>query len=157
MLIKTEQQGSRGGEKFEDVFVNTKALNIASEIEILKSRPLMQRVVDSLNLQFSYYGKGKVKTVNIYKQGPFLVNALELADSSRGFSFNVKFVNANEFRINDEKKTFTFGQLFKNSNGVFRLIQTPYSAANNDYSAEWKPSSAAAAEYAFHPHPHPWR
>jgi capsular exopolysaccharide synthesis family protein len=148
MLIKNEQQGGGRGDKFEDVFVNTKALNIASEIEILKSRPLMQRVVDSLNLQFSYYGKGKIKTVNIYKQGPFLLNALEIADSSRSFSFKVKFINDHEFRINDEKKTFTFGQVFKNSNGVFRIVQTFYDAASSDYSVMWQPSAIAATSFA---------
>ena len=69
MLIKSEQAGGRS-DKFEELFVNDKAQNIQSEIEILKSKPLMQRVVRSLNLQFTYYVEGKIKTVNIYKQSP---------------------------------------------------------------------------------------
>ncbi|MBK6382082.1 MAG: hypothetical protein IPF69_01215 [Chitinophagaceae bacterium] len=99
MVIKSDQGNSRG-DKLEDLFGNNKSLNIQSEMEILKSRPLMQRVVDSLNLQFSYFVKGKIKKVNIYKQGPFIVKALQIADSSRTFSIKIKFFNERQFRIN---------------------------------------------------------
>src|SRR5258707_14948380 len=45
LLIKSEQQGGGRNDKFEDVFVNSRTSNIQSEIEVLKSRPLMERVV----------------------------------------------------------------------------------------------------------------
>jgi tyrosine-protein kinase Etk/Wzc len=66
IAIKSEQSGGGRSDRFEDVFVNDKAQNIQSEIEILRSKPLMQRVIDSLHLQFTYYAKGKIKTVNVY-------------------------------------------------------------------------------------------
>src|SRR5258708_40197391 len=61
MVIKSEQGSGGRSDKFEDVFVNDKAQNIQNEIEILKSKPLMQRVIDSLHLQFNYYAMGKIK------------------------------------------------------------------------------------------------
>ena len=76
IYIKSDDQGGRS-DKFEEMFVNDKAANIASEIEVLKSRPLMERVVQSLGLQFNYYAKGKIKTVDVYKYGAFTVKALE--------------------------------------------------------------------------------
>src|ERR1044072_5737763 len=63
LLLKSEQGGGRN-DKFEEIFVNSKTSNIQSEIEILRSRPLMARVVNKLGLQFSYFVKGKIKTVN---------------------------------------------------------------------------------------------
>src|SRR5450631_2319347 len=66
MLIRSEEQSGRQNDQFEQLISNNKASNIQNEIEILKSRPLMERVVNSLNLQFSYYIKGKIKTINIY-------------------------------------------------------------------------------------------
>src|SRR6185503_4199000 len=54
LIIKSEQPGSGRSNNFEDVFINDRNQNIQSEIEILKSKPLMQRVVDSLHLQFTY-------------------------------------------------------------------------------------------------------
>lgn len=147
MNIKSEQAGGRS-DRFEDIFVNDKAQNIQSEIEVLKSSPLMQRVVDSLHLQFSYYIRGKIKkNVNIYKQGPFMVEALQIADSSRVFTLKIKFLNNNQFRINDEV-TASFGQGFKNVNGVFRLVSTGAPVSSAEYSAVWTPTAMAAGMYA---------
>lgn len=147
MNIKSEQQGART-DRFEDMFVNNKAQNIQSEMEILKSNPLMRRVVDSLNLQFSYFVKGKIKkNVNIYKQGPFVVEALQIADSSSPFTLKIKFINDTQFRINDEV-TATFGQGFKNQKGVFRLLKTGVKVSSNDYSVIWQPTAIAASGYA---------
>src|SRR6266498_2233608 len=52
LLIKNDQKNTNGNDKFEDVFVNSRNSNIQSEIEVLKSRPLMTRVVKKLGLQF---------------------------------------------------------------------------------------------------------
>lgn len=148
MLIKNDQSGGRGGDKLEDLLGGNKSLNIQSEMEILRSRPLMQRVVDSLNLQFSYFVKGKIKTVNIYKQGPFLVNAVQIADRSKSFSFKIKFLNKREFRLNNGEKIFTFGQLIENENGVFKVEKNYDPIANNEYNVIWQPTASAAGVYA---------
>lgn len=148
MVIKSEQGGGGRSDKFEDLFVNDKAQNIQNEIEILKSKPLMQRVIDSLHLQFTYYAKGKIKTVNIYKQRSFQVNVLQVTDSSRTFSIKVKLLNDHEFRINGDKQVYTFGQTFKNSNGSFSLSKNPYPPASSELSVVWLPTSSAARAYA---------
>jgi capsular exopolysaccharide synthesis family protein len=148
MVIKSEQTGGGRSQKFEDVFVNDKAQNIQNEIEILKSRPLMQRVIDSLHLQFTYYAKGKIKTVNIYKQSPFLINAINITDSSSTFSIKVKLLNDHEFRINSDKQTYTYGQTFKNSKGSFSFKRNPAYPAIGEYSVVWLPASSGARVYA---------
>lgn len=147
MIIKSEQSGG-GSNKFEDVFINDKAQNIQTEIEVLKSRPLMSRVVDSLHLQFSYYAKGKIKKVNVYKQKPFILNVVSIPDSSISFTINIKFINNEQFRINGDKQIFSFGQIFKNAFGVFSLSPNPYFKASGEYSAEWLPTASAAGMYA---------
>lgn len=148
MVIKSEQNGGGRSDKFEDVFINDKAQNIQNEIEILKSRPLMQRVVDSLHLQFTYYAIGKIKTVNIYRQRPFNVNVIQVTDSSRTFSIKVKFISKHEFRVNGDKQTYTFGQAFKNSNGSFSLSSTQNYDAGGEFNVVWLPTSVAAGAYA---------
>ncbi len=147
MLIKSEQSGGRG-DKFEEMFVNNRAQNIQSEMEILRSRPLMQRVVESLGLQFSYYAKGKIKTVNIYKQSPFLIKALAIADSASTFTFKVKFLSQQEFRINDEKQVYKFGQEIRNNYGLFVFYKTSIPVSTNDYIIYWKPAVVGSGEYA---------
>src|SRR6266536_2587731 len=51
MLIMTDQQKGGSNDKFEELFNNNnRASTIQGEIEILKSKPLMERVVRKLNL-----------------------------------------------------------------------------------------------------------
>jgi tyrosine-protein kinase Etk/Wzc len=147
MVIKSAQSSGRS-DKFEDVFINDKADNIQNEIEILKSKPLMQRVVDSLHLQFTYYAKGKIKTVNIYNQCPFRVHVNQITDSSRTFSLNFRFNGDNEFRVNSDKKIYTHGQTFKNANGSFSIICDSISPVSGEYNVVWSPTIYAASVYA---------
>src|SRR5258706_4299181 len=147
LLIKSEQQGSSSrNDKMADIFGN-KSANIQSEIEVLKSRPLMERVVRKLDLQFSYFVKGKIKTVNIYKQGPFLIDAFQLTDSFSSFSLKIKFLNDHEFRVNDDNNVFTFGQVFQNGKGVFRLTRNPFGGVSKDYSVTRQPTSSVAGAF----------
>lgn len=147
MLIKNDQGNGRP-DKFEELFGNSRTQNLQNEMEILRSRPLMERVVKALHLQYSYYVKGKIKTVNIYNQGPFLVRSLHLNDSLKSFSFKVKFINNDEFRVNDEKRTHTFGQEIVNASGRFLFIKTNIAPASNDYNVIYSSTTSAAGAYA---------
>jgi capsular exopolysaccharide synthesis family protein len=149
MLIRSEQPGGQRNDELENLIGGNKASNIINEIEVLKSRPLMMRIVDSLGLQFNYNAIGKIKTVNIYKQGPFLVEALEIVDSSRSFNLHIKFLTETAFRINkEEKKAFTFNQVFKNANGTFRLIRNSKIPIGKEYSVTWTPTFAVANTFS---------
>jgi tyrosine-protein kinase Etk/Wzc len=146
LLIKNEAQQGRS-DKFEDVFVNNKALNIASEIEILKSRPLMERVVQKAGLQTSYKAIGKFITNNIYKQGPFLFDILQLSDSSSSFSLKIEFLNNKEFTVNNLTNKVRLGDVFKNSHGVFRLVSN-HGNPGKEYEVSWTPPATIANEFA---------
>ncbi len=54
-----------------DVFSNTN--KIAAEVEVLKSRVLIEQVLDSLDFQVSYYRVGRIKKTEMYEQSPFQV------------------------------------------------------------------------------------
>lgn len=150
ILIKNNQTG--GGQssdtKLNQLFLNDGVQNIQNEIEVLKSKPLMQRVVDSLQLQINYYAVGKIKSPNIYKQGPFLLKVFKLTDSSKAFTLSIRFSNNNQFTVNDEKTHFSFGQLFENRYGVFRLDRNFFTGVGREYTVTWKPTSQVVSELA---------
>lgn len=148
MIIKSEQPGSGRGQGFEDQFINDRAQNIQSEIEILKSKPLMARVVDSLHLQFSYYAIGKIKTVNVYRTRPFNVNVVSITDSGRSFALKIKFISEKEFRINGSTQVYKFGDTYKNNNGTFIITGFPNTPASGEYKVVWSSTKSAAAAYA---------
>jgi tyrosine-protein kinase Etk/Wzc len=145
MLIKNDQ--GKSADRADDIlFGPSRVQNIQNEIEVLKSQPLMQRVVRKLDLCFSYTAKGKIKDLNIYKSSPFTTEAFEITDSSRGFAFNIKFTGPDQFRINNEG-AFHFNELFRNQYGVFRLIKRAVPATGSEFTLAWQPIESAAGGF----------
>ena len=101
LTFKTDDQ-NRGG-KFNDIFLAKSVSDVQSEIEILKSQELMERVVDSAKLQTNYFAVGKIKTLNIYNGCPFRLNIIRLSDSFTSFKMNFIFPTENEFRVHKEQ------------------------------------------------------
>ena len=149
MLIKSENNNTRP-DKVEDILMGSnRSQNIQSEIEILKSRPLMARVVNKLNLQFGYTAKGRIKDQNVYRQAPFSIQALRITDSARAFSTKVKFDNDQQFRINNETVKFEFDQVFENRYGVFKLNRNGVlPTAGAEYNLTWHPIEVLAGRLA---------
>jgi len=69
---------------------------IAGEIEQIKSRFFLSRVIDSLALKVSYYTKGKVLNDEMYKRSPFIVE----------FQANNRSLNDIPVYVNFEKEDF---------------------------------------------------
>ena len=149
MHIKSETRNNQS-DKVENILMgNNRSQNIQSEIEILKSRPLMARVVHKLNLQFGYTAKGRIKDQNVYKQAPFFIDALNIFDSARAFSMKVKFNNSSQFRINNETNEFAFDQVFENKNGAFKLSKNgSQPIAGSEFTLTWRPVEDIAGRLA---------
>ena len=142
--IQAESPNTRT-DKFEDIFMSNRTNNIQSEIEILKSKPLMERVVKKLDLHSNYFAKGRFITTNIYKYGPFVLHVEELVDSAQSFTLNIKFENPTEFRVNNDPVVIRFGQLFKNQYGVFKLVRNVQVPVGENYIVSWQPTATAAS------------
>jgi len=148
LKVKNEKTGNSGGnEKLNQLIASDNSKNIQDEIEVLRSRSLMARVVNALGLQTNYYGVGKIKSPNIYTLRPFSLQIAELTDSSGSFSFHIKVINGNQFTINGEKNIYSFGQFFQNRYGTFSLIRNG-SALSKEYNITWQPTIRAAADIA---------
>lgn len=148
LLIKSEGQSSGSDPRLNQLFLRDNTENIQNEIEVLRSRPLMQRIVDSLNLQVSYNAVGKIKSPNIYKEGPFLLDILKIKDPTASFALNIKFSNPNAFTINGEQRHYGFDELFENGYGIFRLVKNPYGSPGKEYTVTYQPDYQVAAGLA---------
>ncbi len=144
MVIQNDNKAGGSNDKLEQLMVSDGNKNIQNEIEYLRSRPLMERVVKSLNLNFNYFVQGNIKELNVYRSVPFVVEALQIADSTRGFTLILQFDN-NSFTVNKESQKFLFGQVFKNKDGVFRLLKSSEGPLSNEYHVIWRPTASAAA------------
>lgn len=133
-----------GSDPFQQMFVMDNSINIQNEIELLKSQPVMQRVVEGLNLNVSYFAKGNIIETNNYKDCPLRLEVLNLVDSNSAFTLQVKVADDKSFYINDQTHLLSFGQAFQNSFGSFRLSKVPYGTLIEEYKITWLPTPAIA-------------
>jgi tyrosine-protein kinase Etk/Wzc len=142
ILLKKDQD-KMANDKLGNLLMSNRDFNLQNEIEVLKSRPLMEKVVKQLGLQVSYYGIGRIRKDNIYTTAPFRLRVYELKDSSASFSMNVVFNGNGQFRINNDN-SFKFGEIFQNQFGVFSLEKIPGASISREYSIEWVSASSMA-------------
>src|SRR5688572_69566 len=67
LIIRDEKSSGGISDKLEQAMQSDGRKNIQTEIAVLQSRPLMERVVEALDLNFNYYIQGKIKELNAYK------------------------------------------------------------------------------------------
>lgn len=143
-LLLKEEKKSGSPDKFEELFVDNRSKNITNEIEYIKSKPLMERVVEALQLNYSYYAKGKIKEQNVYKDVPFHVEALAKFDSVP-LAFNLHFEKNDAFRVDDQPHLYGFGQTFKVGNASFRLVKNPKGVPRKEYNIRWNPTPSVVS------------
>lgn len=139
------------GDKLDEIFNSNKTQDVLAEIEVLKSKPLMERVVNSLGLQTTYNAVGKIKTLNIYKSCPFRMDVMDIRDSVRSFSLNIKFIDDQHFLINNESTQYSFGQQFQNAYGRFSLKSAGAEFGGlkgKEFNVSWNPAPVVASWYA---------
>jgi tyrosine-protein kinase Etk/Wzc len=78
IMIKDNKNSGISAElaAFEDLGIigGSSANNPENEIEILKSRKIIGYVVDSLNMDVSYFVRGRLKNTEIYDKSPLKIN-----------------------------------------------------------------------------------
>ena len=149
MLIKNDVQ-ARGGkeDRLGDLFLSQSTINLSDETELLRSSPVIARVVKDLDLQTVYYNKGSVRQSMLYGYQPLILQILHLQDSSQPYGFIITAVSDQQFTIGKDKTLYNFGQPF-----VFANSQCVLNRNNNfnlnsfksrEFSVYWQPLITAA-------------
>jgi tyrosine-protein kinase Etk/Wzc len=144
IIIRDDKSAPSMSDRIEDAMQSNNRKNIQTEIEVLQSRPLMERAVDALKLNFNYYSKGKIKELDIYKISPYRIEALQLNDSMQGFTLDLNFRNDGSFIVSGSP-VLNFGQVFENQYGKFRLVKTNKGALTPEGKIEYKSTPVRAA------------
>jgi tyrosine-protein kinase Etk/Wzc len=144
IVIRDDKSSASVSDKLEQAMQSDGRKNIQTEVAILQSRPLMERVVRSQNLNYNYFAIGNIKELNIYKIAPFKLETIALADSNQSFTLNLNFVDQQNFRVNDSAP-ISFGKEFQNPFGIFRLLRTSRSTVSPQVKIVYNPTPSQAA------------
>lgn len=125
LLIKDEQSPRKANDVVED-FTATANKRIENEIVLLKSRALLGKVVDKLNLTVSYWTEGRSRDVELYDESPVKLNATEVAGYAYGNPMFVVCLPANKYQLLDPEKkkigVFDYGASVVSPYGRFRIF-----------------------------------
>lgn len=86
---------------------------IANEIEVLSSSRLINDVIGKLNLDISYFIEGRIKTGEIYKGRPFIVDGKVLDENFYGVPFFINILDKKTYRLSLEYSGFKYNSVHK--------------------------------------------
>ncbi|MDT0558721.1 polysaccharide biosynthesis tyrosine autokinase [Ichthyenterobacterium sp. W332] len=109
---------------------------VSDEIEIIKSRTIIGKVVDDLDLNIQYYEQGRIKEQELFKNPPILINffASDSVVHKIDTSFYINIKSDSKFLLSNEGgkdilklgspdgKNYAFGDRIKSGFGDFIII-----------------------------------
>lgn len=158
ILVKDDRKGTMASElsAFSDLglMTNVKS-NVDNEIEVIKSRTLIESAVRELELNVAYFSQGRVKWEELYKKSPIKLILSKYSDAyaSKGHFYRIEKATATTFTIydsNDQKiGTFKYGEKFKIGEEVFIvLVNKPeFVALNYNIGVQYLPVSQLAESF----------
>jgi tyrosine-protein kinase Etk/Wzc len=81
---------------------------VANEILILRSKKLVSETIKKLNLDISYYVKGRLKTGEVFKGTPFSVEGKVLDDKFYGAECLLKILSKEKFLLDVQAPGFSY-------------------------------------------------
>ncbi|MFD2907235.1 GumC family protein [Flavobacterium ardleyense] len=89
--------------------------NVENEVEVLRSRTLMEKTLKKLHLEVVYFTAGKVKSFEIYKNTPIIIEWLKLPTrKEKEISYSIEGINFEKFSIFDNESnklgTYSYGE-----------------------------------------------
>ena len=139
ILIKDNKNSGISAElaAFEDLgIVGGSANNTDNEIEILKSRKIIGRVVDSLQLNINYFIEGRVITSQLYKDSRVKIVFQEKPKSNIDTSFIIKVLNEKSFELNTTQSEIiskhNFNDIVNSDIGNFKIENKLFEKPNEN-------------------------
>lgn len=100
ILIKDDKSTSIGTQELlKDLDVYNVNKNIENEIEILKSRKILNKTLQQIEVDVLYYLVGNVKKSQVYKESPFKINHDSLNFYAYNNLFFIKIIDENKFEL----------------------------------------------------------
>jgi capsular exopolysaccharide synthesis family protein len=135
ILIEDEEKGGLVSELsvFEDLGILEGQTSLDNEIELLKSRALMERVIKDLGVNVTYYQKGRIRGSEIYnKEVPIKINFFN-KDSifyKQDTTFIIQIKSATTFSLKnskgEKKGDYSFGQDIKTKFGDITITPSNF-------------------------------
>jgi uncharacterized protein involved in exopolysaccharide biosynthesis len=130
---------------FKELEVFSSANKIMAEIEVLKSQTLLEKVIDELDFNVVIYRVGKIKSVELYKNSPFILKYFNLSEDAFDKAFDLYILNNQQYELilpNKKKIKGELGDILNTTYGTFVI-------SLNDYYIESNPGLKVVDHYRY--------
>lgn len=136
LLIKDEKRGMASGNQIlKDLEITNGSKIVENEVEVIKSRALMEKVIDELNLTVSYFSEGRFRDTELFKQSPISLNYTQLQNNAYQAYIYIKTIDTQHYELlNHDKNSigvYIYTQPVNSIYGRFRVFLTNKKAPNN--------------------------
>lgn len=97
--------------------------NLNRQIQELRSRSLMEKVIDSLNIDVVYWQKGRFRDEELYKRSPIVLGSVANREAANGLILEVKALDDTKFELYDPE----------NEKAIEGKFGVPFNYANNSF------------------------
>lgn len=154
ILIKGTQSGGTTGtsDLIESALNGKREVNLNNEMMLMNASGLMERTVAKNGFNVTYYRKGRLINIDIYKDAPFTLAAVELTDSNTTYNLFLNSIDLNGGEIIYGPKKgevacdFKWGRPFTISGQKFILNKEIPISKDGGFLVKWQPVKVAAAE-----------
>ncbi|NIJ55333.1 GumC family protein [Dyadobacter arcticus] len=136
LLIRDDSRGTDFGDAalLEGLGLSPIKSSVDNEVEILKSRALLEEVIDDLQLHVQYFATGHLKTTEIYDKSPFRLRLLQPEYSLTPATYQIELSGINSYTLSTQNQSFT--GTFKDSlllpQGLAILTRTRFEPSHDD-------------------------
>ncbi|MGY0408685.1 MAG: GumC family protein, partial [Polaribacter sp.] len=150
IMIKDNRKSgvSKELETFKDLGIigGGSSNNTDNEIEIIKSRKIIGNVIDSLNLDNTYYIEGRIKKAEVYKNSPILIKFISRDTTTtttttttvqKDTLISVSIKSDTTFDLKDSYGKLVssngFNKPITSGLGTFKIVKTATFSTNTDF------------------------
>ncbi len=113
LLLKSEQKTDLRGAILQGLGIYSNYEDLASEMRVITSAPLIQKAISKLNLDISYFIVGRLKTTEVYRKNIFIVNANIYNYDYYSIDFNVTVLDRYRYRLWIENEGYRYDKVHK--------------------------------------------
>ena len=138
VLIKDDKQRINSTDLLTQLDAFNNEGGIENEIGILRSRLLISKTIEELELYKSYSLIGDVKTTEVYAENPIRLKEDTLYTLAYSTKIELEVINSNKYKLKFRSGStehigyYLFGRKISNKLGIFSVDATPY-FHNNPY------------------------
>ncbi len=129
ILVKDEKKSPEEKAALPELEQTTSPKNAEAEIEIVRSKKLINQVVDKYQLWASYKTKQGLKTTDLYESTPVKFVMVQKTGTPKNQKIEVTIKSKNQFEVENlsgQKQAVNFNTDYKSAFGTWKLVPTDF-------------------------------